>query len=65
MTNDTKFFEPLTQPRWAEQVLTKEQIAEPCLVEKFFEEERKKPLRERKNYCHISCPCPRCKPGFL
>lgn len=38
---------------------------ERCLISEFFAEEARKPIRERKNYCMISCPCGRCNPARL
>lgn len=35
---------------------------QPCIVDAFFRSEAKKPAHLRKNYCHISCPCPKCSP---
>lgn len=34
----------------------------PCMIERFFANEAKKPIGQRKKACHISCPCPKCSP---
>lgn len=36
-----------------------------CLIDAFFSREAEKPEHLRKNYCHISCPCRKCKPATL
>lgn len=36
-----------------------------CLIDAFFNREAEKPEHLRKNYCHISCPCRKCKPATL
>ena len=38
---------------------------EHCLVEAFFREQEKLPRAQRKNYCHLYCPCSRCNPASL
>ena len=34
----------------------------PCMIEQFFENEKKKPFMQRAKACWISCPCPKCNP---
>lgn len=34
----------------------------PCMIEQFFENEKKKPIGQRSKSCLISCPCPKCNP---
>lgn len=38
---------------------------EPCLIRDYFAHEAEKPAHLRKDYCHIYCPCSRCKVGTL
>jgi hypothetical protein len=42
-----------------------EAVEQICLLEKFFANERSKPMRRRVNHCMISCRCKRCNPGTL
>ncbi len=32
----------------------------PCMVDRFFKNEAKKPIGQRQKACAISCPCPKC-----
>jgi hypothetical protein len=32
-----------------------------CMIERFFKNERMKPIGQRSNACMISCPCPKCR----
>ena len=34
----------------------------PCMVDRFFKNEAKKPIGQRSKACAISCPCPKCNP---
>ena len=36
-----------------------------CLIINFFKDQQSLPPRLRKDYCYISCPCPRCSPRML
>jgi hypothetical protein len=36
-----------------------------CLIANFFKDQQSLPPHLRKDYCHISCPCPRCTPRML
>lgn len=67
-----KWFEPLRKaveatltPEEYQRWLTKVSQKHDCLVDKFFEEEAKKPIHEQVGHCMISCPCPNCSPGTL
>lgn len=37
----------------------------PCLWDKFYEQQKRLPPKERKNYAHMSCPCSKCNTASL
>lgn len=39
--------------------------SEVCLVQKFFQEQKKLPQHRRQKSCMIPCPCSRCNSGSL
>ncbi len=55
------------QKEWQEGVAhsIKKQKEQPCLLDRAFQEEQKKPAHLRNIGFLISCPCPKCNPGKM
>jgi hypothetical protein len=49
---------------WQNRMKEYEDNKKHCLIEAFFRHQETLPPAQRKDYCHISCPCPNCSPSM-
>lgn len=50
---------------WQKAIQKYENNKRHCLIDAFFRHQDTLPPAQRKDYCHLHCPCPNCSPGML